>query len=168
MGKLFRLNCICRQNTPLARHICAHSAHRTAQKFHSPRNTRGSSRLPWCVKRSLSSQRHVSLVAALATEHFYTISLTYLTCLPTIFSLTVLSYLSFFGVGSRNPARSPAEWRSGGYTKSASPRGYEPKLNQSDDFELRRLELDRNLGTDPQPLRFELDKFWEISAASKN
>ena len=52
--------------------------------------------------------------------------------------------------------------RSGGYTKTASPSGYEPKLTQSGDFlkELswteilgliysRRIELDRNIGTDP-------------------
>ena len=36
----------------------------------------GSSLLPWCVTSNLSSQRHVSYVAALATELFYTISLT--------------------------------------------------------------------------------------------
>ena len=53
---------------------------------------------------SLSSQRHVSCVAVLATEHFYTISLA---CLPTTFSLTVLS----FRIGSRNPARFTAKWR---------------------------------------------------------
>ena len=38
---------------------------------------------------------------------------------------------------------------SGGCTKSASPTGYEPKMTQSDDFEPRRIELDRNIGTDP-------------------
>ena len=47
---------------------------------------------------------------------------------------------------------------SGRYTKSASPNGYEPKLIQSDDFEPRRIELDRNLGTDLQPERIELDQ----------
>ena len=64
------------------------------------------SRLLGCVKSSLSSQCHVSHVAAFVTEHFYTISLTYLNYLPTFFSLTVLS----FGTGSRNPARFTAEW----------------------------------------------------------
>ena len=48
-------------------------------------------------------------------------------------------------------------WRSGGYTKSASPTGHEPKLIQSDDFEPQEIELDRNLGTDLQPGRIELD-----------
>ena len=67
---------------PLARHVCARTdcPHRSrTQKFPHHANTRGSSRLPWCVKSSLSSQRHVSYVAALVTEHFYTTSLTYLT-----------------------------------------------------------------------------------------
>ena len=39
--------------------------------------------------------------------------------------------------------------RSGGYTESASPTGYEPQITLSDDFEPRRIELDRNLGTVP-------------------
>ena len=65
-------------------HLCVQLiTARTAQIFHSC-NTRGSSRLPWCVKSGLSSQRHVSHVAALVTEHFYTISLTNITCFPTI------------------------------------------------------------------------------------
>ena len=91
------------------------------------------------LKNSLSSQRHVSYVAVL------------LTYLPTIFSLTVLS----FGIGSRNPCENH-----GIYTKSASPTGHEPKLIQSDDFEPQRTELDRNLGTDLKPRRIELD--WNI------
>ena len=96
----------CRQNT-LSHDTFVHVqliTARTAQIFHS-RNTRGSSRLPWCAKSSLSSQRRVSHVASLATEHFYTISLTFLNCLPTFFSLTVLS----FRIGPRNPARFTAE-----------------------------------------------------------
>ena len=79
----------CRQNThshDTFVHVLLITAG-TAQIFHS-RNTRGSSRLPWCVKSSLSFQRHVSHVAALATEHFHTISLTYITCPPTIFCLS--------------------------------------------------------------------------------
>ena len=62
-------------------------------------------------KSSLSSQRYVSHVAALATEHLHTISLTNITCLPTIFSLTDLSYLGPFWIGVWNPARPTAEWR---------------------------------------------------------
>ena len=73
--------------------------------------TRGSSRLPWCVKSSLSSHRHVAHVAALATEHVHTISFTYITCLPTIFSLTVLSNLDPEWIGPWSPARDTAEWR---------------------------------------------------------
>ena len=67
-------------NQPTTDGECTYSASQNAMhKYsHSPRNTRGSSRLPWCVKSSLLSQRHVSPVAALATEHFYTISLTVL------------------------------------------------------------------------------------------
>ena len=45
------------------------------------------------------------------------------------------------------PLQDPRQ--SGGYPKSASPTGYEPKITQSDDFEPRRIELDRNIGTDP-------------------
>ena len=37
---------------------------------------------------------------------------------------------------------------SGRYTKSASPTRDEPKLIQSDDYELQGIELDRNIGTD--------------------
>ena len=88
---------LCRQNThshDTFVHVQLITA-RTAQIFQS-RNTRGSTLLLWCVKSSLSSQRHVSHVVALATEHSHTISLTYITCLPTIFSLTVLSYLGPF------------------------------------------------------------------------
>ena len=39
-----------------------------------------------------------------------------------------------------------------------SPTGYEPKLTQSGDFEPQEIELDKNLGTDPQPLRIESDR----------
>ena len=48
--------------------------------------------------------------------------------------------------------------RSGGPTKSTSPTGYEPKVIQSDDFEPRRIELDRSFGTDVQLRRIELDR----------
>ena len=48
--------------------------------------------------------------------------------------------------------------RSGGYTKSASPTGYEPKLTQSGDFEPQGIELDRNPETDLQPRRIEPDR----------
>ena len=46
----------------------------------------------------------------------------------------------------------------GGYTKSASPTGYEPQITQSDNLEARRIELDRNLGTSLQPRRLKLDQ----------
>ena len=35
------------------------------------------------------------------------------------------------------------------FSEHASPTGYEPKMVQSDDFERGRIELDRNVGTDP-------------------
>ena len=88
--------------------------------FHSPREhawlNGAQPRIAHCgvSEKSLSSQRHVSYVAALVTEHLYTISLTYLTYLPTIFSLTVLS------IGITAP----------------SPTGYEPKVLQSDEREV--------------------------------
>ena len=68
-----------------------------------------------CQKQVCHPRSHVSHVA---TEHFYTICLTNITCLPTIFSLTVLSNLGPFWIGSRNPAGFTAEC---GYTESASP-----------------------------------------------
>ena len=37
----------------------------------------------------------------------------------------------------------------GGHTKSASPTGFEPKLIQSTDRQPRRIELEKNVGTDP-------------------
>ena len=43
-------------------------------------------------------------------------------------------------------------------TRNTSPTGYEPKMTQADDFEVRRIELDRNLGIDLQPRRIELDR----------
>ena len=48
--------------------------------------------------------------------------------------------------------------RSVRYIKSASHTGYESKLIQSDGFEARRIELDRNLVTDLHPRRIELDR----------
>ena len=59
---------------------------RTAQMFHSPREHAWLKSFALVCQSSLSSQRHVSHVAAFAMEHFYTISLTYITCLPTILS----------------------------------------------------------------------------------
>ena len=49
-------------------------------------------------QNNLSSQRHVSFLAAFVTEHIYTFSLTYLTHLPVVLSLTV----PFAGTGSKN------------------------------------------------------------------
>ena len=45
----------------------------------------------------------------------------------------------------------------GGYI-SESATGYEPKMIQSDDFEARRIELERNLDSDLQPQGIELDR----------
>ena len=91
-------------------HLCTYrsSAHCPHRCFTHHVNMRGSSQhgsriVHWCLKRSLSSQRHVSSAAAL--EHFCTLSLTFPTYLPTFFSLTVLSS----GPGSRNLARLTAE-----------------------------------------------------------
>ena len=44
--------------------------------------------------------------------------------------------------------------------KMACPTGYEPKMIQSDDLEPRRIELDRNLWTDPYQNRKE---FWKMT-----
>ena len=41
------------------------------------------------LKKIPLSQRHVSFLAALVTEHIYTFSFTYLTYLPVVLSLTV-------------------------------------------------------------------------------
>ena len=64
-------------------------------------------RIPHCggSKKIPSAQRRVSHVAALVTEHFYTISFTCLTYLPTFFSRTVLwNWI-------KNTARLTAVWR---------------------------------------------------------
>ena len=101
----------CRQNTHSHDTFVLVQVIRTlpAQMFHSPRVTtrtrvaQGPTRLriAHCGVSSKipSSQRHVLYVAALVIDHFYTISYTYLTYLPTFFSLTVRSS----GNGSRNP-----------------------------------------------------------------
>ena len=151
---------------PLARHICArtvdHSAHRTdvslTTRTRVAQGQHGSSRLPWCVKRSLSSQRHVSHVAALATEHLNAISLTNITCLPTVFLLPHCRVLSRPILHwSHETLRDPR--RSGGHTKAASPTDYEPKLIYSLAIpQPLRIEMDRNLGTDLQPRRIEPDR----------
>ena len=112
-------------------------------KYSHSRNTRGSSRLCWCVKSSLSSWRHVSHVAALATEHLYTISLTYITCLPTILLSPTCPVSAHSGLECET-LRDPR--RSGGYTKSASPT-CEPKFDTIWRFRaLSNLKLDRNPG----------------------
>ena len=73
------------------RTACSHSHSLTTR-----RRVAQDSRMAHCgVKKDLSSQRHASHVAALATEHFYTISLTYPDYLPTTFSFTDLFYLMF-------------------------------------------------------------------------
>ena len=46
----------------------------------------------------------------------------------------------------RNWIKNPCETHGG---LAASPTGHEPNLVQSDDLQPRRIELDRNLGTDP-------------------
>ena len=51
----------------------------------------------------------------------------------------------------RNWIKKPCESH-GRFSKSASPTGHEPKLIQSHDFEPLRIELDRNLGTDPNQI----------------
>ena len=143
----------CRQNTHPARHNCARTAHhRThcASTVTHHANTRGSSRLPWwCVKSILSSQRHVSYVAALVKEHFNTISLTYFTYLP---------YCSVF----RN-------WIKRRNSKSASPTSKKPKMVQTDDdFEPRRIELDRNIGTDPYQIPVFEERILELTIKKRS
>ena len=112
---------------PLARHICArtvdHSAHRTdvslTTRTRVAQGQHGSSRLPWCVKSSLSSQRNVSFVASHVTEHFYTMSHLSSDHRPS----PSLSCPSELDQETLRDSR-----RSGGCIKSASPTGYEPKL----------------------------------------
>ena len=43
--------------------------------------------------------------------------------------------------------------QSGGSTQIPSRTGYEPKVIEPEDFETRRIELDRNLGTDPYQIQ---------------
>ena len=125
---------------------CSSSAQSAHMHIHSPREhawlkgQQGSSRLLWYVK---------------------------ITCHPSVMSHP-LQHLSL-GASARSLSptslfrrplpHSPDRWyrihipahiHSGvsDPLKSASPSGYESQFIQADDFELRRIELDRNLGTD--------------------
>ena len=102
-------------------HLCTYSASQNAvHKYsHSLTRTRVTQVVCLGVKSSLSSQRRVSYVAALVTEHFHTISLT---CLLTIFSLSVL----------QNRIKKPCEIHGG---VAATPNLHLPQVIQSDDFE---------------------------------
>ena len=89
-------------------HLCTYSASQNApHRCFTHANTRGSSRLPWCVKSSLSSQLHVSHVAALATEHFYTIFLTNIFFRPSSLSMTcfILAHSGLEHETLRDPRR---------------------------------------------------------------
>ena len=93
------------------------------------------------------------------------------TCVPTVFCLTVLSYLGPFRIESRNPARPTAEWRiheicishrlwaqddsiwrfrvSRSWVGQKSWDWSSISKNGLGQRSPRRIELDRNIGTDP-------------------
>ena len=103
---------VCRQNTSHDTFVHVQLiTERSAQVHHADTRTRVAQgptrlRIAHCgvSKKILSSQRHFSYVAALVTEHFYTISFTYLSCPLEL---------------DQEPLRDSQ--RSGGSTKSASP-----------------------------------------------
>ena len=97
----------CRQSTFV--HVQLIAVHKYSQSLTRKREAQAA-----ClgVKSSLSSQRHVSHVAAFTAEHSYTISLTYITCFPIIFS--------------------------GKTHGGVAPQVFDPKVTRSDDFEPRR------------------------------
>ena len=118
----------------------------------------------------MSSTCHVSFLAANDTDHKHKFSLTYVTFLSDVLSLTPKSF------GARSiftQRRSTAEWPDQHQTPSLT--GYEPKVIEPDDLEPRRIELDRNLGTDPvsnaerimrenyqNPIAEDMDEFGKV------
>ena len=96
------------------------------------------------LSKDSPSLRHVSSLAALGTEHIYTISLT---CLAHLFSDFLLPHCLVFFNLDRHTTRD--SWRSGGSTEIPSPAGWGPKMVQSDVMKPRRTHLDSNPWTDP-------------------
>ena len=122
---------------------------RTAQMFHS-RNTRGS-RL-----RSVVSLKQLIIPASclLCCRTCHRTLLHDLSHQPHLSSDHILPHCPVLPRLILDWIKKFCEFHGGvaDTQKSASPTGYEPKLTQSDDFEARRIELeklDRNIGTDP-------------------
>ena len=134
---------------PLARHICPRTGHpHIARCFTLHAITRGSRANTaqdcalWCLLKDsvIPASSHMLPYLSLNTSK-RSLSPTSPIFQPSSPSLSCPSELD------QETLRDSR--RSGGYTQSASHTGYEPKLIQFDDFEPGRIELDRNLGTDP-------------------
>ena len=106
-------------------------------------NTRGS-RLHIFVPQNSCHPHVMSRSLPHLTLTTSTSSLTYLTYLSDVLSLTPESFAARSVFTLR---RFTAEWRIN--TNPISHRLYEPKVIEPEDLELGRIELDRNLGTDP-------------------
>ena len=124
--------------------------------------------------KQLSSTCHVSFLAAPDTDHKQKFSLTYLTCLSPTHTRSLVH-------DPFAPCDVPRQ--SGGSTQIPSLTGYEPQpveikaidteAIEPEDLESRRIELDRNLGTEPHQIqeRFvrnylteDMDEFGKVGA----
>ena len=135
---------------PLARHICARTGHphiaRTdvslTARTRVAANTAQDCAL-WCL---LKRSRDPSVMSHMLPHSSQNTSTRSLSPTSPIFrpSSPSLSCPQELDQETLRDSR-----RSGGSTNSAPPTGDEPKVVQSDDFEPRRTEHDRNLETDP-------------------
>ena len=143
---------------PLARHICARTAHHRTQCTNTVAHaTRVAQVVCFGVSKLVCHPRVMSHMLPHLPQNTSTRSLS-----PTSFvfrpsSLSLTGPISAHSGSECETLRDPR--RSGGYTKSASPTGY-AKLTQSGDFEPQGIELDP--GKDLQPRRIELDMLGQI------
>ena len=93
-----------------------------------------------CVSKKLSSTCHVTFLAAPHTDHNHKFSLTYL----TYFSPSHPSLLAHDPYLPCEDSR-----HSGRSTQTPFLTSYGPKVIEPEDLEPGRIELERNLGTDP-------------------
>ena len=124
------------------------------------------------VPKQLSSTCHVSFFAAPDSDHKHKFSLTHFTYL----SDNLKNTHKIFGTRSILTLRSStAEWRIN--TNPIYPKAIETEAIGPEDFEPRRIELDRNLGTDPyriqerfltnhnqNPITEDMDEFGKVGA----
>ena len=141
----------------ISKEACASNVGRTPIRTTHLRTYSWSQRAPH--RYSHSSREHAWLKSfALVLQKQFVIPASCLTCCRichrtllhdlslSLSHLHHLSYLGPFWIGVWNPARPTADTLS-----LHLPQVKSPKKDQSDDSNLVEIELDRNLGTDPQP-----------------